>query len=73
MSLTKDLSSQFITSLFHHPTSRDLRSHRTSYHYSKFHVDLKLISLDALSIQSGRSIKRNRSVQFFGSSANLVT
>ena len=50
MSLTKDLSSQFTTSLFHHSTSRDLRSHRTGYHYSKFHVGLKPISLDALSI-----------------------
>ena len=50
MSLTKDLFSQFTTSLFHHPTSRDLRSHRTGYHYSKFQVGLKPISLDALSI-----------------------
>ena len=50
MSLTKDLSSQFTTSLFHHPTSWDLRSHRTGYHYSKFYVGLKPISLDVLSI-----------------------
>jgi hypothetical protein len=28
----RDLSSQSTTSLFHHPNSRDLRSHRTGYH-----------------------------------------
>ena len=50
MSLTKDLSSQFTTRLFHYTTSRDLRSHRIGYHYSKFQVGLKPISLDALSI-----------------------
>jgi hypothetical protein len=51
MDLVKGLSSQSTTSLFHHPTSWNLQSHRTGYHYDRLYVGLKPISLDALSIK----------------------
>jgi hypothetical protein len=50
MGQVKGLSSQSTTSSFHHPTSRDLRSHRKGYHQDRLHVGLKPIPLDALSI-----------------------
>jgi hypothetical protein len=47
---SKVLFSQLNHSLFHHLNSRDLRSHKTGFHYGKTHMCLKPSSIDAWSI-----------------------